>query len=214
MWSKALEAQVTQLRERAEYNHAHRVKYFKRIRRAGIVIAKEVGRPKTPLSDYPDKCPYCSSLRIASAGSCRGKRRYRCKGCSKTFYEVGISVPKDSGLICHRCGSGRVSSIGHGFTGGRRGYCPSCKRKFTQGGREELDRSGLLLQARIDLISVPDDVKSEIIQQAYIDVLEGRGYCWSVELDQRRAWKAARGDSWMGSDSTPYRIATGERSED
>lgn len=210
MWNAKLEARVTQLRKRADNNYAARLKYHKRILRKAVVSAKkDVSRPKTPITDYPEKCPYCTGVRIVYYGSHDGKRRYRCKDCLKSFYDVGISVPKNWRLICHRCGGGRTSNRGIGAKGGRRGYCSSCKRGFTQGGRDELDRNGLLLKMRIDMISAPEDVKAEIAQQATFDVLEGRGYCWSIELDQRRAWKAARGDSWMGSSSAPYRLAIG-----
>jgi hypothetical protein len=31
-------------------------------------------------------------------------------------------------------------------------------------------------------VKLPDDVKAEVLQMAFRDVIEGAGYCWTVEF--------------------------------
>lgn len=43
------------------------------------------GKLEQKLSYNTKQCPHCNSTSLKSAGSCRGKKRYKCKSCKKTF---------------------------------------------------------------------------------------------------------------------------------
>jgi hypothetical protein len=99
---------------------------------------------------------------------------------------------------------------------GRTGYCAICRKRFIQGGRNELAKYHLLLARRIGELKLPEDVKAEVLQMAYRDVIEGAGYCWTVELRTKEAWRNARGEyGQRGSDDRTYRrVAEGQRAYD
>jgi hypothetical protein len=99
---------------------------------------------------------------------------------------------------------------------GRTGWCAACRKRFIQGGRNELAKYHLLLERRVNDLKLPDDVKAEAIQMAYRDVIEGAGYCWTVDLRTKEAWRNARGEyRQFGSDDRTYRrVAEGQRAYD
>jgi hypothetical protein len=118
---------------------------------------------------------------------------------------VRLQEPVLVRLICYRCGAeGR--NMGPSPNSGRTGWCAVCRKRFIQGGRTELAKYHLLLERRISESKLPGDVQAEALQMAYRDVIEGAGYCWSVELRTREAWRNARGEyGQRGSDDRTYR---------
>lgn len=159
----------------------------------------KLGRPagvKTMAKDLMPVCPRCGSGDVKRAGVPRGHQRFRCQSCKRTFggftYKEVIPLPKH-GLVCYRCGSKDVKPLGFSPCSGRIGYCRSCRQRFTQGGRNELARYHICLEARVKELRLPQDIQAELLQIAYHDVLLGEGYCWNIHLDQKQAWRAARG---------------------
>lgn len=168
-------------------------------------------RAKASGIEYPRACPHCKNTEVIRAGVARDAQRFRCRACDRTFGQSAKALPIRWRLMCHRCGSFDTHNAGPGKSGGRQGYCHLCRLRFTQGGREELDRNGLLLKMRIEMLRLPKDVAAEMQQQAYLDVLEGKGYCWSVELCTPDAWKNTRGEyGEAGSDHPMYRLHNGQ----
>jgi len=94
---------------------------------------------------------------------------------------------------------------------GRSGQCKNCNRKFVQGGLKDYQKYHLVLEQRILEMKLPEDVESEVLQMATMDVLGGKGYCWSVELKKSQAYRNVRGE-WgdHGSDHWAYKAALGE----
>jgi hypothetical protein len=171
---------------------------------------KALGRPKGVLRMaqelYP-LCPRCHGTNVIRRGRPHGLQNYRCKDCLRNFMGRGVRLQEAVlvKLICYRCGAeGR--NMGPSANSGRTGYCAICRKRFIQGGRNELAKYHLLLERRIGDLKLPQDVKAEVLQMAYRDVIEGAGYCWTVELRMKEAWRNARGEyGQRGSDDRTYR---------
>ena len=166
-------------------------------------------RGKIFVGSYPD-CRHCSSDAVIRAGTGTGNQRYRCLRCYRTFAEAPIKTVDYRAvwkLMCYRCGSLDTINCGPSPKTGRWGYCNVCLKKFTQGGRREVEKYHLLLQQRVKSLILPGDIAEELLQQAYTGVLEGQGYCWTIGLDIAKAKKAARSHTWLGTDSCAFKLA-------
>lgn len=140
--------------------------------------------PKQPMA-YP-QCPHCKGDSMR-AGKVDGEQRYRCKTCRRTYYlEIAIR-PVDAGvtLSCYRCGSTACAFHGAGARPGSGlvGFCNVCRKRFTQGGREHLERTQVLLLDRLKEARLGLEIFSDVYAQAVADVLQGIGYTWNVPLD-------------------------------
>jgi transposase-like protein len=181
---------------------------------------RALGRPKgmkQMAQDLYPLCPRCNGENVIRRGVPNGFQQYRCKDCKRNFAGRGVRHPEPVTvkLICYRCGAeGR--NMGPSPHSGRTGYCPSCRKRFIQGGRNELAKYHLLLEQRVNDLKLPDDVRAEALQMAYRDVIEGAGYCWTVGLRTKEAWRNARGEyRQFGSDDRTYRrVAEGQRAYD
>ena len=169
---------------------------------AELPLRRSLGRPKgsrtLPSDSYPN-CPRCDTSHVIRGGFAHGIQRYRCKSCSSSFSGARIVFQKEQPpeLLCYRCGeTARIRSLGRSLTSGWAGWCERCNRHFTQGGRNELAKYHLLLERRIADLSLPADVEEELRQMAYLDVIRGAGYCWTVTLHKAEAFKAVRG-TWQ-----------------
>jgi hypothetical protein len=152
--------------------------------------------------EYPP-CPGCASEHVIRAGVTRGEQRYRCRECNRTYYgDVKLVVHRHGiALRCHRCGTaGTQRGAEPRPHSGLTGWCPQCRRVFTQGGRRHLDDSLVVLLNRIKELGLPPDVRDEVYAQAALDVLEGRGYTFDIPLDARAGFARARGGFGSGSD--------------
>lgn len=115
-------------------------------------------------------------------------------------------------LLCYRCGNTKNKPLGLSPDSGHNAHCPRCGKRFIQGGRNELAKYHLLLEQRVRALKLPKDVEAEAMQQAFRDVIEGKGYCWTVEIRQKDAWHAARGEyGQRGSDHPEYRKQQGQK---
>lgn len=181
---------------------------------------RALGRPpglKQMAQDLYPLCPRCNGSNVIRRGVPNGLQQYRCKDCKRNFAGRGVRLqePVAVKLICYRCG-GMGTNLGPSPNSGRTGYCAACRKRFIQGGRNELAKYHLLLERRIGELKMPDDVKAEVLQMAYRDVIEGAGYCWSVEFRTKEAWRNARGEyRQFGSDDRTYRrVAEGQHAYD
>jgi hypothetical protein len=182
----------------------------------------KLGRPpgsKTIIKDALPICTRCQGNEVKRAGlDARGKQRYRCRPCNRSFGGPCVQVV-DSGksynLICYRCGAEHCKGLGQSAASGRLGFCSRCRQRFIQGGRNDLARYHLLLEHRIAERKLPDDVAAELLQISYMDVITGAGYCWTVPLREKDAWKVARGE-WgqKGSDHPKFRQQMGQSKYD
>lgn len=167
---------------------------------------------------YPP-CPRCNgatSRNTIRAGFARGIQRFRCLFCRSTFSGGTIVIklePVTFPLICYHCG-GKGKPFGRGQNRSRTGrmsWCQDCKRKFVQGGLKDLQKYHLVIEKRIAELKLPKDVASEVLQTASVDVLAGKGYCWSVELKAKEAWRDCRGEfGQRGSDHPAFRAQNGQ----
>lgn len=180
---------------------------------------KALGRPKgmkdLPMEHMP-LCPRCNSDQVKRAGFANGRQQYKCHDCTRRFMGQGFRLvgPKTESvtLMCFRCGSTDVKSLGISPVSGRTGLCRPCKHRFIQGGRNELAKYHLLLEKRVADLKLPKDVAAEALQLAFKDVIEGKGYCWTVEIRHKDAWKAVRGEfGQRGSDHPEFRLQNGQR---
>jgi len=150
------------------------------------------GKNKSASLGYPP-CPQCEQHNAKKNGFNRGKQRYQCRVCGAKFIETS-DIEREAILgTCFRCGRDDCRTWSAGKCR-RLGFCESCERTFTHGGSEDFERYHLLLKQRCRQEQLPADIEAEILQMATVDVLEGRGYCWNVELKIRDAWRAVRGD--------------------
>jgi len=170
-------------------------------------------------ANYPvcPACPGALSINTIRAGFANGIQRYRCLLCRRTFSGAKVVIrlePFDYQMICYHCGSDKAERLGRGLNvtrTGRMGFCGSCNRKFVQGGLKDLQKYHLLLTRRIIDARLPPDVEAEVLQMASEDVLTGKGYCWSVELRIKEAWRNVRGEyGQMGSDHPVFRREQGQ----
>lgn len=169
---------------------------------------------KARLARPAAECPRCQSKDTMKKGrSSIGKQMHWCRDCSRHFIGKMKWVPRgtDNGLMCFRCGGYNVFGQGSKNHNGRAGYCRDCRRYFTQGGREDYERYHLLLEMRVKALRLPSDVSAELLQAAVVDVLSGKGYCWTVDLCVTEAFAAARGDYGLGSDHPMYRLQNGQK---
>jgi hypothetical protein len=187
---------------------------------AALPPRQRLGRPKgsrtIPSEAYPI-CPRCDGSSVIRRGRAHGIQRYRCKACSTTFSGAGVVVQKEPSpeLLCYRCGeTARIKSLGRALNSGWSGWCGRCGRQFTQGGRNELARYHLLLERRIAELSLPADVEEELRQMAYVDVIRGEGYCWTVPLRKADAFKAVRGNWQTVGAVKRYQLITEGRAND
>lgn len=172
---------------------------------------------------YP-ACPRCAnslSIHTIRAGVIKGIQRYRCQLCRSTFSgpTVVARLPKqDYKMLCYRCGSLNTKRRSRSSNESRTGMiadCLSCNKSFVQGGMRDLQKYHLLLEKRIAEVKLPLDIAEEVLQQAVKDVLEGKGYCWTVELKISDAWKNCRGDyRQYGSDHPVFREQQGRKKYD
>lgn len=179
------------------------------------------------LRDRPNpKCPYCPEhdsnvVKRNIAKRARGlpKQVYHCRTCRKFFTgacrDVSLDKPKALTLMCYRCGTMSKYTDRRGTIGGQRGYCHQCRRYFVQGGILELNRCHLLLFKRVQELDLPSDVAAEMYNEAASLVLNGDGYCWTIDLKPLRskAFGAARG-GFSTSQITAYKRAVGDESYD
>lgn len=193
----------------------------KELRRKMGVFLRTVDVPKSVrLKNKPAECPRCldDNNTLRKGVTLRGKQRHRCLRCRHYFIGDKVKSPPkgstQSGLMCYWCGGSNAVNQGGIESGGKCGYCRDCKKYFTQGGKFDLERYHLLLSDRINKLGVPRDVARELFQIASLDVLLGVGYCWTVPLNTRAAWKTARGDlREAGSGNAYYKQVTGDESE-
>lgn len=129
-----------------------------------------------------------------------------------TWLRVPRSLrPETVVLLCYRCGGTDAEALGVSPNSGRIGKCRKCTKRFTQGGRNELAKYHLVLEARVRGLGLPREVEAEAMQLAVRDVIEGKGYCWSVAIRQADAWRAVRGEyGQRGSDHPEYRRQQGQ----
>lgn len=189
------------------------------VRRRGTL-----GRPKgsrtLPGQQHYPACPHCNGATPAGtirAGMTNGIQRYRCKWCRKTYSGPTIQFklePCDYVMICYHCGSTKTTRQGRGYNdarSGRMALCNGCGRKFVQGGLKDYTKYHILLEKRIAELNLPDDVEAEVLQMAAEDVLTGKGYCWSVVLRTKAAWRNVRGEyGQRGSDHPVFRAQQGQ----
>lgn len=153
--------------------------------------------------EYPS-CPKCGCEETIRAGHMRGEQRYRCKNCNATFNgKVKLRVRFESvRLTCHRCGYNKCTlrRVGGRAHSGLKAHCPDCGQTFTQGGRRHLDGTLVILTQRIRELNLPPQIRDELYVQACLDVLEGRGYTFDIELDVKAAMGRANGPWGQGSD--------------
>lgn len=162
-------------------------------------------------------CPQCTGEDTIRKGfSAASKQMHFCNSCR--IYFTGEFVSKqarqsvDSDLMCYRCGSTHTINQGENRYGGKSGHCQRCMKYFTQGGKLDLERYHLLLADRIAQLKLPSDVALELFQIASMDVLMGRGYCWTVRLNISLAYRACRGEyGQRGSDHWMYQSQNDNR---
>lgn len=175
-----------------------------------VDVVTTLGRvPKQPVP-YPE-CPHCHGESIR-AGKVDGEQRYRCKSCRRTYYLEALIRPVDAGvtLSCYRCGSEACDFKGAGGRPGSGlvGWCRECGKRFTQGGREHLERTGVLLIQRLRALKLDMDLYADVHAQAAADILQGIGYTWNVPLDVPAARK--RLYKGFGEAGSTHRALTGE----
>lgn len=177
-------------------------------------------RDPSKRTGYP-ACPHCSNSRpegTIRAGMSRGIQRYRCLQCRATYSGPTVTVrleKQDYSMICYHCGSSKTERLGRSTNEsrtGRVGRCLACSKTFIQGGLKDLQKYHLLLEKRVIDLGLPNDVEAEVLQTAYTDVLTGKGYCWTVELKTKEAWRNCRGE-WgqRGSDDPAFREQQGQK---
>ena len=160
------------------------------------------GRPKGSLSGEiaVPPCPRCGSFLTRRAGMARGAQRAKCRGCRRSFYAnlkiVHQPLPRSFDLICYRCDSKETTLVGRSQRGGLIGWCKPCGKKFQQGGLLNLKLNYYLLLRRIRELNVPDRAYAEVLQTAALDILDGKGYAATVELDVRGALRRSDGPQW------------------
>lgn len=185
-----------------------------------IARHKPPGRPRgvPPVDGVRPDCPQCgASERVKRAGfvyhaSEERVQRWKCGACRVSFNGPGYRRKdrRKFNMICYRCGREHCKRFGVVNNGaGMTGYCPSCKRRFTQGGREDLVKYHLVLEKRVAELALAEAVKVELLQYAYQDVLEGFGYCWNVPLRVRDAKRAHFGEWREAGDHPVYRMHDG-----
>lgn len=178
-------------------------------------LGRPPGMRTLPLEHMP-LCPRCSGDQVKRAGFARGRQVYHCHDCARKFMGRGFRLegPKAEQVkfLCYRCGSTDVADLGLDPHSGRRGYCRPCRRRFIQGGRTELEKYHLLLERRVRELKLPKDVEAEVMQAAFRDVIEGRGYCWTVDIRKKEGWRAVRGEfGQRGSDHPEFRKQQGQK---
>jgi uncharacterized CHY-type Zn-finger protein len=183
------------------------------------VIKGGKGRPVGKihhLGIYP-VCPKCAAdTSVIRAGFAKGEQRYRCRTCKRTFYSDSVLqlVEADIQVVCHRCGTlGRTIGYSARPASGLVGFCPNCKRRFTQGGRHHLDNTLILLIQRIREARYTDDLRDEIYANASLKVLVGHAYTWNVPLDHTLAYETL-GITWgKGSAHPEYLHQQGQKTD-
>lgn len=178
---------------------------------------------KSPLKECYPPCPHYTGSQPGGtirAGLSNGIQRYRCSLCRKTFSGPTVVIrlePFDYKMICYHCGSDEVKRLGKGLSksrSGRLGLCLKCDRKFVQGGLKDLQKYHLLLESRIAELKLPDEVEAELLQMACEGVLIGKGYCWTVELRVKEAWREVRGEyNQRGSDHPAFKRQQGQKAQ-
>jgi hypothetical protein len=150
---------------------------------------------KTPRYDLPP-CARCDSRLVRKDGIKRDRQHYWCGKCLRSFSEATEPDRLPVSLVCYRCGSKdcRLRQRNRNRRAGLCAMCLVCKKYFIQGGRTELDRNHLILRKRVDDVPTTSQIREELFQQAAIDVLAGRGYCWNVSLNTIQARSMVWGD--------------------
>lgn len=198
------------------------------IETASKVQPGKMGRPAGSRDfafEYP-LCPRCHSRHVKRAGfasseSGRDEReqRFKCLDCGRTFGNgvVIVDVPAAHSATCYRCGSAGTlvcftRYVRRASAGGAIVYCPVCCKKVRQGGPNHLKLTMCVLLKRVNDLGVSDQlIRAEVLQQATLDVMEGRAYTWNVPLDVKAALRRAHGgsDTYAGSDHSAFRRQQG-----
>ncbi len=165
-------------------------------------------------------CPQC--LRCAGptvrAGFSSGTRKqmFRCvnKTCAMVFTDPAVSGKRrketPTGLLCHRCNGLETSYRGKGKDSGLVGWCRTCKKEFTHGGRYDFRRHSHILEERVKSLGLGAALREMVLLQAKADVLAGLGYCSTVELKVRAAKVELTGPCQEQGSKKAYAIQTGE----
>lgn len=228
-----LAARITEEARREGLRKAHAVQrskgdVFRNDIREVALVERRRGRPKgsrtLPGQEHYPACPHCNGSTPAGtirAGMANGIQRYRCKWCRSTFSGPIIRVrleKQDYQLLCYHCGSTNTKRQGRGYNDSRSGrlaHCNGCGRNFVQGGLHDYQKYHILLEKRIAELGLPVDVEAEVLQMAAEDVLVGKGYCWTVKLRTKEAWRNVRGEyAQRGSDHPAFRIQQGQPPEE
>lgn len=186
-------------------------------------LSERPPRAKAVSIKYPEKCPRCSHaevVRAGTTGSASRRQMFRCKKCNSTFVNLndGLGVKrKEFNLLCHRCGGVDVENRGPGRRrdsgggGGRQGYCFTCKKGFLQGGVHHLNKHLSELELRVRSTGLPADIRSEVLQDASIRVINGEGYVHNIELRVPAAYRESRGKyGEKGSSHPVFRLHQGQ----
>lgn len=143
-------------------------------------------------------CKKCDSAQIVRAGVDKGVQRYRCKDCGVSFAgaPLKLHLVRCGQLLCFRCGGVNCQGKGYNYQRGTRiGYCLDCRQYFRQGGRPDLQQYHLCLLERCkQAADGNDELATALFGLAAEDVLDGKGYCWNVELRIKDARKEMYAD--------------------
>jgi len=153
-------------------------------------------------------CPRCTGVAVKIGFTPKGTQRWLCenKRCKKKFVLNSKFSHRTFPLLCSRCRSKNVTSHQYGYRfGGWKGYCKVCKKHFTQGGKRELSRNIQILKDRVAATGYFPEAKEELFQQAYVDILRGKGYCDTVKLNRKQAVLMVNGTPGLGSDHPVFR---------
>jgi transposase-like protein len=167
-----------------------------RVRCAALYkLRKQHKTIKAPRYDLPP-CARCDSRLVRKDGIKRDRQHYWCGKCLRSFSEATKPAEPPVLLLCYRCGSTdcRPRQRNRTNRGGLWALCLTCRRYFNQGGRTELNRNHIILRKRVDAVPTTAQIREELFQQAAVDVLDGKGYCWNVSLNTITARNAVWGD--------------------
>lgn len=172
--------------------------------------------------EYPKECPRCHHDKIVRAGFVRSSQNqmFRCKACNSTFVNPEKKTVKpitDFNLVCHRCWGKNTENRGPGKKekGGRQGFCFTCNKGFTQGGKHHLEKNYSTLEQRVKQLGLSKDVELEVLQDAALRVLKGEGYVHNIPLQKSAAFREVYGEfGQMGSDHRVFKLHNDQPFED
>lgn len=86
--------------------------------------------------------------------------------------------------------------------------------KFVQGGSYELSKNKSILEKRIALATSNSELRTEILQDTIVRILNGEGSCETIDLKRTKTHKMYYGAfGQQGSDSVTMQILNGQRYE-